>query len=118
MKYESLTGKIKVHNVLGFGFLEKVYENALLVELMKQGLRARQQEPIKVYYEEEIVGDYYADILVEDKIIIELKSVQTLTKEHEIQLVNYLTATRIDVGLLINFGRSVQIKRKYREKNI
>jgi GxxExxY protein len=83
--------------------------------LAKQGLRAKQQEPIKVWYEGQIVGEYCADLLVEDVVIVELKAVQALAKEHEVQLVNYLTATGIDTGLLINFGSSVQVKRKYRE---
>jgi len=105
----------KVHKVLGSGFLEKVYENALRIDLVKLGLRVKQQEPIKVWYEGQVVGDYCADLLVEERIIVELKAVQALTKEHEVQLVNYLSATKTDIGLLINFGSSVQIKRKYRE---
>jgi GxxExxY protein len=119
MDDEELTEKIigcayMVHNVLGHGFLEKVYENALRIELERQGLSVKQQTPIKVYYEGEIVGDYFADLLVEQKVLIELKAVQNLNKEHEVQLVNYLTATDIHVGLLINFGLSVQIKRRLR----
>jgi GxxExxY protein len=105
----------KVHKALGSGFMEKVYENALRIDLVKQGLRVKQQEPIKVWYKDQIVGDYCADLLVEERIIVELKAVQSLTKEHEVQLVNYLSATKIDTGLLINFGSSVQVKRKYRE---
>lgn len=120
MEDEALTGQIincafKVHGKLGAGFLEKVYENALRIELVKAGLRVRQQEPIKVWYENQIVGDYFADLIVEERILIELKAVQTLLKEHEVQLVNYLTATGFDIGLLLNFGSSVQVKRKYRE---
>ena len=120
MKEEALTETIigcafKVHNALGAGFLEKVYENALCIELTKQGLKAKQQAPIEVYYEGEVVGNYCADLLVEEKIIVELKAVQTMSKAHEVQLVNYLTATGIDIGLLLNFGPSVQIKRKYRQ---
>ena len=107
----------KVHNALGSGFLEKVYENALRIELVKQGLEIKQQEPIQVYYEEEIVGDFIADLWVENRVIVELKAVQTLNKVHEVQLVNYLTATGVDIGLLINFGRSVTVKRKYRKYN-
>jgi GxxExxY protein len=103
-----------VHNTLGSGFLEKVYENALRVELIRRGLSVKQQEPIKVYYLGELVGDYYADLLVENRIVVELKAVLALTKEHEVQLVNYLTATRTETGLLINFGSSVQVKRKFR----
>ncbi len=104
-----------VHNRLGAGFLEKVYENALRIELSKKGMKVKQQEPIRIWYGDEVIGDYCADLWVEDKIIIELKAVQTLTKQHELQLVNYLTATKVDNGLLINFGHSVQIRRKYRE---
>jgi GxxExxY protein len=105
----------KVHQALGSGFLEKVYESALRIDLVKQGLRVKQQEPIKVCYEGQVVGDYCADLLVEERVIVELKAIQSLTKEHEVQLVNYLAATKIDVGLLINFGSSVQVKRKYRQ---
>ena len=120
MKDDDLTQKIigcafKVHNSLGSGFLEKVYENALRKELLKHGLDVKQQEPIRVYYEDEIVGEYFADLWVEDRIIIELKAVQKLNKEHEVQLVNYLTATGVDTGLLLNFGSSVQVKRKFRK---
>ncbi len=117
---DDLTQKIigcayRVHNVLGPGFLEKVYENALRIELEKQGLRVRQQEPISVTYDGHIVGEYYADLWVDERVIVELKAAQTLVTAHEVQLVNYLTATSIDIGLLMNFGPSVQVKRKFRE---
>jgi GxxExxY protein len=105
----------KVFNTLGGGYLEKVYENALRIELIKQGFEVEQQFPIPVYYADEMVGDFYADLLVNKSLIIELKAVENLHSRHEAQLVNYLTATGIDVGLLINFGSSVEIKRKYRE---
>ena len=105
----------KVFNTLGGGYLEKVYENALRIELIKQGFEVEQQFPIPVYYDDEMVGDFYADLLVNKSLIIELKAVENLHSRHEAQLVNYLTATGIDVGLLINFGSSVEIKRKYRE---
>lgn len=105
----------KVHNILGFGFLEKVYENALVIELAKESLKVKQQEPVKVYYRGEVVGEYCVDLLVENRIVVELKSVRTLIKEHEVQLVNYLNAAEIDFGLLINFGTSVQVKRKFRK---
>lgn len=104
----------KVHNTLGSGFLEKVYENALMIELRKQGIHARQQYPITVFYEEEAVGEYYADILAEDQIIVEIKAVEKLKTIHEVQLVNYLNGMHLDIGLLINFGSSVEVKRKYR----
>ena len=120
MKDDNLTEKIigcayKVHNTLGAGFLEKVYENSLRIELEKLGLRVNQKEPINVTYEGHVVGEYYADLWVDERVIIELKAVQTLAKQHEVQLVNYLAATGIDCGLLLNFGTSVQVKRKFRE---
>ena len=104
----------RVHNTLGAGFLEKVYENALRIELELAGLRVEQQVKIRVLYHGQPVGEYEADLLVEGCIILELKAVRTLASEHEVQLVNYLTATEMDYGLLINFGPSVEVKRKYR----
>ena len=119
MKDDDLTQKIigcayKVHNSLGPGFLEKVYENALRIELEKLGLNIKQQEPINVTYEGQVVGEYYADLWVDGRVVIELKAVQTLTQRDEVQLVNYLTATGIDNGLLLSFGPSVEVKRKFR----
>ena len=105
----------RVHNELGPGFLEKVYENALRIELEEAGLGVRQQCPVPVRYRGQVVGDFYADLVVEGRVIIELKAVRDLAKEHEVQLVNYLTATGIDDGLLINFGVSVEVKRKFRK---
>ena len=93
----------EVFRVLGHGFLEKVYENALMIELQKCGLSARQQIPIKVNYKGAKVGDYYADMLVEDKVIVELKAVESIQKIHEAQLLNYLKATGFKIGLLVNF---------------
>ncbi len=101
-----------VYNTLGYGFLEKVYENAMMIELRKLGLHCSQQQYIDVFYDDEKVGDYYADIIVDDKIIIELKAAETLVSEHEAQLVNYLRATDIEVGLLLNFGKTPQHKRR------
>lgn len=102
----------EVNKILGPGFLEKVYENALLIELRKRGLNAENQVPINVSYKGEIVGQYFADILVEGKVIIEIKTVQNLDKVHEAQLLNYLKATGIHVGLLVNFRHpKAQIKR-------
>ena len=101
-----------VYNELGYGFLEKVYENAMMIELKKMGLDSEKQRPIKVYYDEILVGDYYADILVEDKVILELKAIENICPEHEVQLVNYLKATEIEVGLLLNFGPKPQQKRR------
>jgi GxxExxY protein len=105
----------KVHNKLGPGFLEKVYENALRIELEKIGFRVKQQEPINVMYDGQIVGVYYADLWVNERVVVELKAALALAKEHEVQLVNYLTATGISDGLLVNFGPSVRVKRKFRE---
>jgi GxxExxY protein len=102
----------QVYNTLGYGFLEKVYENALKLELGKRGLGVRAQMPIKVSYEGEIVGEYFADLLVEDKVIIEIKTAEKLRPEHEMQLFHYLKATGIEVGLLINFGPEPKVKRK------
>ncbi len=121
MQDEDLTKTIigcafKVHNALGTGFLEKVYENALAHELRKQGLAVIQQAPIQVNYDGVIVGDFCADLWVAERIIVELKAVETLHPRHEVQLVNYLTATGIDTGLLLNFGKSVEVKRKFRKK--
>lgn len=120
MTDDELTEKIigcayVVHNKLGPGFLEKVYENALRIELEKAGFRVKQQGPISVIYDGQVVGEYYADLWVEERIVVELKAALALVKEHEVQLVNYLTATKVDLGLLLNFGSSVQVKRKFRE---
>ena len=120
MEDDDLTQKIigcayTVHNKLGPGFLEKVYENALRIELEKLGLVVKQQESINVTYDGQVVGEYQADLWVDERIVIELKAAQTLVKQHEVQLVNYLTATGINNGLLLNFGPSMQVKRKFRE---
>ena len=121
MEYGELTEEIigcayRVYNKMGFGFLESVYEKCLLIELLKSGLSAESQKPITVFYENEIVGEFVADIIVNDRIILELKSVKQIVKAHEVQLVNYLIATGKPVGLIINFGeRKVEIKRKVRE---
>ncbi len=106
----------EVHKVLGSGFMEKVYENALLKELLSRGIKAEAQRPISVCYKGVIVGEYCADIVVEDSIILELKALEKLSDVHEIQLKNYLKATKIELGLLINFGKSVEVKRKYVSK--
>ena len=116
MLYEDITSEIikifyKVNNTLGYGFLEKVYENAIILELKKAGIKIKQQENIKVFYEGEEVGNYYADIIVEDKIILELKCCENLRDEHRNQLINYLKATNMEVGLLLNFGKNSEFKR-------
>ena len=115
--HEEITGKIikafyTVYNELGYGFLEKVYEKAMLIELTQSGLNADNQTPVKVFYQGNIIGDYFADIIVDRKIIIELKAVENIIPEHEVQLVNYLKATNIEVGLLLNFGPKPQYKRR------
>jgi len=101
----------RVYNTLGYGFLERVYENALSFELEKNGLRVKTQENIKVYYEGREVGDYYADLLVNGIVIVELKAAESLRQEHSAQLINYCKATGIEVGLLLNFGKSPEVKR-------
>ena len=116
-KHADLTEKIigafyRVYNTLGYGFSEKAYENALAIELRKLGLKVEQQARIVVYYEGEVVGEYQADLVVNDVVIVELKAVRQLADEHEAQLLNYLKATIIQVGLLLNFGPKADIKRK------
>jgi len=123
MKSKELSSKIinafyTVYNTLGYGFLEKVYENSMMIELNKIGLNCSRQVPISVKYGNEIVGEYYADILVEDKIILELKAIRTLTKQDEAQLLSYLTATNIEVGLLLNFGEKPAFKRKVYDNDL
>ena len=119
MDVNTLTERIigcayRVHNTLGAGFLEKVYENALMIELREAGLGVEQQVSIPVRYRGQVVGEYFADLMVEHRVIVEIKAVQRSQKEHEVQLAHYLTATGIDDGLLINFGSSVDVKRKFR----
>lgn len=115
--YKDITDKIiscfyKVYNKLGFGFLEKVYEKALLIELMRAGLQADDQKSVKVYYDEYLIGDFSADILVNEKVFVEIKASKALCEENELQLINYLKSTIIEVGLLLNFGIKPEIKRK------
>ncbi len=117
LKHGAITEKIiqafyHVYNVLGHGFLEKVYENAMVIELRKRGLKVQPQDPIKVYYDGQQVGEYFADLLVEGCVIVELKAAETLADEHHAQLINYLKATTIEVGLLLNFGPKPEMKRK------
>ena len=115
MKHRELTEKIigcayRVYNRMGYGFLESVYEKCLLIELIKAGLFAVSQKPITVFYDDEVVGEFVADIIAEDTIILELKSVRQIIQAHEVQLVNYLVATEKPVGLIINFAeRKVEI---------
>lgn len=107
--YKELVYKIvgcamEVHNILGFGFLEKVYENALMIELQNSQIPSVQQEPVKVHYKGNIIGDYTADIVIDGKIILELKSAKAICDEHVAQTLNYLKATGFKLGLIINFG--------------
>lgn len=115
--HQDITEKIiqayyKVYNTLGYGFLEKVYHNSMLIELRGMGFECKSQFPVKVYYESLQVGDYYADIVVNDCVIIENKAGEALVEEHEFQLINYLKATNIEVGILLNFGKRPEFKRK------
>ena len=115
--HEEITKKIiksyfKVYNTLGYVFLEKVYENAMAIELRKDGLEVKCQHPITVFYESEIVGEYFADIIVNNIVVIELKATKEISEEHECQLINYLKATKIELGLLLNFGKEAEYKRK------
>ena len=117
MKHQTLTDSIiccfyNVYNGLGYGFLEKVYQKSLFLELESRGFTAKAEVPVKVAYRGQVVGDYFCDLLVEDKIILEIKSSKNLTIDHEAQLLNYLKATSIEVGLLLNFGPDPQIRRK------
>jgi GxxExxY protein len=105
ISFEILSAAFEVHNTLGPGFLEKVYENALNIELKKRNFYVESQKEINVFYKGTLVGSYYADLLVDGEVIVELKSIETLTKVHDAQLLNYLRATRKKLGLLINFGR-------------
>ena len=116
-KHRILTDQIikifyKIYNTLGYGFLEKVYENAMIIEFGREGIPAVAQFPIKVFYENKVIGEYYADILADDRVIVEIKATRTLALEHEAQLLNYLKATDVEVGLLLNFGPKPEIKRK------
>ena len=105
-----------VYNELGYGFLEKVYENALVHELRKRGYHVQQQAPIDVTYDGLLVGQYFADLLVNEVVILELKAAKAIAEEHEAQLLNYLKATEIEVGLLLNFGPKPEVKRKIKLK--
>ncbi len=121
--HEDITDKIikafyNVYNKLGHGFLEKVYENAMAIELWKLGSKCEKQYPINVYYDGQEVGKYFADLLVENKVIVELKVAACFADDHEAQILNYLKATEIEVGLLLNFGTTPQISRKLFENRL
>ena len=121
-KHKELTDKIihefySVYNELGFGFLENVYQNALFFELQNRGFKVEPQKAIDVYYQTQLVGKYKADLIINDLIILELKAVEYLVEEHELQLINYLKATDKEVGLLLNFGMKPEIRRKAFDNN-
>ncbi len=116
-KHSELTDLIikafySVYNTLGYGFLEKVYENAVAIELRKLGLQVIQQAPIHVCYDGQLIGEYFADLLDEDRVIVEIKAADSIVEQHEAQLLNYLKATPYEVGLLLNFGPQPQVRRK------
>lgn len=112
IKSDIINAFYKVFNTFGYGFLEKVYENAMSQELAGRGHTVKQQMPFQVYYKGKVVGKYFADLLIDDKIILELKTAESIAKEHEAQLINYLKATKAEIGLLLNFGKEPQFKRK------
>jgi len=121
-KHSDLTEQIigafyAVYSALGYGFLEKVYEKALMIELEKRGLNAQAQRPIHVYYDGQQIGEYFADIIVNELVILEIKATKTLVTEHEAQILNYLKATPYEVGLLLNFGPKPQTKRRSFDNN-
>ena len=111
LSYKIVGVAMRVHSKLGYGFLEKVYENALMVLFRREGIEAKQQAPITVYFEEEAVGNYYADILVEDKVILEIKSVENIIDAHIAQTLNYLKATGLRLAIILNFSKE---KLKYK----
>ena len=117
LKYHDITQRIigifyEVYNILGYGFLEKIYQNAMELRLRKAGFSVFSQHPIAVHFDNQVIGEYFADLVVEEKIIVELKAVQQLSAEHEAQLLHYLRATDYEVGLLLNFGPRPEIHRK------
>ena len=121
MKHKDITQQIigcayQVYNKLGFGFLESIYKKAMMIELNKINLKVEQEKPLKVYYDNQEVGEFFVDLFIENEIIVELKSVENLLRAHEVQLVNYLNGMEKEIGLLINFApNGVEVKRKYRQ---
>ena len=115
---EKLTGRIiqvfyKVYNTLGYGFIESIYHNAMIIELTNTGFEVETETPIAVHYNGRVVGTFSSDIVVDDKVILELKAKEKLVEAHEAQLTNYLRATEIEIGLLLNFGKQPEFKRKF-----
>ena len=122
LKHKDLTDEIirifyDVYNELGFGFLENVYQNSLFIELKNQGFKVEAQKQIKVFFKNVVVGEYYADLVVDDLVILELKATEFIVKEFEFQLINYLKATDIEIGLLLNFGTKPEFRRKVFDHN-
>lgn len=118
--HKELTGAIlklyyEVYNELGYGFLERVYQNALFYELKANGFKVEAQKRISVYYKNMVIGDYFADLIVNDSVILELKAVESLAKEHHYQIINYLRGTECEVGLVLNFGKKAQFMRRVYE---
>jgi GxxExxY protein len=124
MEYEDITHKIigcsyNVFNELGFGFLESVYKKAMIIELSKKDVKVEPEKPLTVYYNDQVVGEFYIDLYIKDTVVVEIKSIENLTKQHEVQLVNYLNGIKKDIGLLISFGPTgVDVKRKYRSPKV
>ena len=115
---EELTGRVikvfyKIYNTLGYGFIESIYHNSMIIELVKEGLSIETEKPISVYYGPNVVGTFSADLVVEEKIILELKAKESLHSAHEAQLTNYLRATDVELGFVLNFGKEPEFKRKY-----
>jgi len=109
--YDIINAAHTVHNKLGYGFLEKIYHNSLFIELKKRGYRVEFEKPVEVHYDNQVVGEFFADLLVENKVIVEVKAADKYVSVFEAQLLNYLKATGLEVGLIINFGPSVEVKR-------
>jgi len=105
LSYKIIGVAMQVYNTLGYGFLEKVYENSMMVKFRKERVKAEQQKSLTVYFENEVVGEYFADIVVEDEIIVELKTADKINEIHKVQVLNYLKTTGLKLGILINFGK-------------
>ena len=122
MPHYEVTDKIinafyKVYNTLGYGFLERVYENAMIIELRKMGCTVSKQKKIEVFYDSIRVGEYFADLLVNESVIVELKAMEVLNRECDAQLINYLKASNVEIGILLNFGLNAKFKRKIFSNN-
>ena len=123
MEEKQLTGRIinkfyKIYNALGYGFIENIYHNAMIIELANDGLKVETEKPIAVHYEGRVIGTFSADLVVNDLVIVELKAKERLIEPHEAQLTNYLRATDVEIGLLLNFGKTPEFKRSFFQTNI